>query len=150
VRGTAIYLTEDPTLVPRAFLHNLKHNKCAHQQIVFLWVGTTEEPWSDADHRLTVETLSEGVALVKASFGFMETPDAPAIVQLMEERGVHVDKKDLSFFVSRARLVEGETHGAWHWLRGLFVFLYRNQADPAEYYQIPPGRIVDLGAQISV
>ncbi|MCE1236319.1 MAG: KUP/HAK/KT family potassium transporter [Hyphomicrobiales bacterium] len=150
VRGTAIYLTEDPTLVPRAFLHNLKHNKCAHQQIVFLWVGTTEEPWSDVDHRLTVETLSEGVALVRASFGFMETPDAPSIVQLMEERGVHVDKKDLSFFVSRARLVEGETHGAWSWLRGLFVFLYRNQADPAEYFQIPPGRIVDLGAQIAV
>lgn len=63
--------------------------------------------------------------------------------------GVHVDKKDLSF-VSRAHLVEGEDGGLWTWLRGFFTFFYRNQADPADYYQIPLGRVVDLGAQITI
>jgi KUP system potassium uptake protein len=148
VRGTAIYLTEDPTLVPRAFLHNLKHNKCAHRQIVFMYVATGEEPWSNREERMSVETLADGVVLVRVGFGFMETPDVPSIVRQMEDLGVHVDKKDLSFFVSRSRFVEGDEGGVWEWLRGLFVFLYRNQADPAEYYRIPPGRVIDLGAQI--
>jgi KUP system potassium uptake protein len=150
VRGTAIYLMEDPALAPRSFLHNLKHNKCAHQQIVFLSIQTGEEPWVDNATRATVEPLGEGLALVKVRFGFMETPDVPSAVKATEAKGVYVDRKDLSFFVSRAHLVEGDEGGLWAWLRGLFIFLYRNQADPAEYYQIPPGRVVDLGAQITI
>ena len=150
VRGTAVYMMEDPAMAPRSFLHNLKHNKCAHQQIVFLSIQTTEEPWVEEASRVAVEALGEGVALVKVRFGFMETPDVPAAVKASEAMGVHVDKKDLSFFVSRAHLVEGDEGGLWTWLRGLFIFFYRNQADPADYYQIPPGRVVDLGAQITI
>jgi KUP system potassium uptake protein len=150
VRGTAVYMMEDPALAPRSFLHNLKHNKCAHQQIVFMSIQTAEEPWVEEDKRVSVETLGEAIALVRVRFGFMETPDVPTAVKVSEDMGVHVDKKDLSFFVSRAHLVEGEERGFWTWLRGLFIFLYRNQADPAEYYQIPPGRVVDLGAQITI
>ncbi len=150
VRGTAIYMMEDPALAPRSFLHNLKHNKCAHQQIVFLFVRTTEEPWVSEAERVSVEQLCDGVALVTGRFGFMETPDVPKVAKLSEAMGVHIDKKDLSFFVSRAHLVEGDEGGVWTWLRGLFIFFYRNQADPADYYQIPPGRVVDLGAQITI
>jgi KUP system potassium uptake protein len=150
VRGTAIYMMEDAALAPRSFLHNLKHNKCAHQQIVFMSIQTAEEPWVESDRRVSVEGLGEAIALVRVRFGFMETPDVPAAVKVSESMGVHVDKKDLSFFVSRAHLVEGDERGIWTWLRGLFIFLYRNQADPAEYYQIPPGRVVDLGAQITI
>ncbi|TBW40901.1 potassium transporter Kup [Siculibacillus lacustris] len=150
VRGTAIYLMEDPSLAPRSFLHNLKHNKCAHQQIVFLYIQTTDEPWVDNATRASVDQLGDGLAMVKVRFGFMETPDVPSAVKATEAMGVYVDKKDLSFFVSRAHLVEGDEGGIWTWLRGLFIFLYRNQADPAEYYQIPPGRVIDLGAQITI
>ena len=152
VRGTAIYLMEDPTLAPRAFLHNLKHNKCCHQQIVFLYIETADTPWVDEATRMTLDTLADNQALAfaRVKFGFMETPDVPAAVKALAARGVHIDKKDLSYFVSRAHLVEGEEGGLWSWFRGLFIFLYRNQADPAEYYQIPPGRVVDLGAQITI
>ena len=150
VRGTAVYMMEDPALAPRSFLHNLKHNKVAHQQIVFMSIITAEEPWVEATKRVSVESLGEAIALVRVRFGFMETPDVPAALKTCEEMGVHVDKKDLSFFVSRAHLVEGDEGGIWTWLRGLFIFLYRNQADPAEYYQIPAGRVVDLGAQITI
>ena len=150
VRGTAVYMMEDQAMAPRSFLHNLKHNKVAHQQIVFMSIVTAEEPWVETSKRVSVEALGEAIALVKVRFGFMETPDVPAALKTCEEMGVHVDKKDLSFFVSRAHLVESDEHGPWNWLRGLFIFLYRNQADPAEYYQIPPGRVVDLGAQITI
>jgi KUP system potassium uptake protein len=151
VRGTAIYLMEDKQLAPRAFLHNLKHNKCCHHQIVFLYIETADTPWVEPDSRATVQKLGDGVvAMVKVRFGFMESPDVPAAIKATEAMGIHIDKKDLSYFVSRAHLVEGDEGGVWTWLRGLFIFLYRNQADPAEYYNIPPGRVVDLGAQITV
>ena len=150
VRGTAVFMMEDPALAPRAFLHNLKHNKCAHQQIVFLSIRSTEDPWVDDASRVSVETLGEGVALVSGRFGYMEAPDAPMVIRRSEAEGVQVDKKDLSYFLSRADLVEDESRGLWSWGRGLFVFLYRNQADSADYFQIPPGRVVELGAQITV
>lgn len=150
VRGTAVYLMEDKTLAPRAFLHNLKHNKACHQQIVFLSIQTTDTPWIEDACRVKAETLGEGLALVQVRFGFMEAPDVPAAVKATEAMGVHIDRKDLSYFVSRAHLVEGDEGGLWTWLRGLFIFLYRNQAEPAEYYNIPHGRVVDLGSQITI
>lgn len=150
VCGTAVYLMEDKNLAPRAFLHNLKHNKSCHQQIVFLYIETADSPWVDAQSRASVEQMGEGLAMIRIRFGFMELPDVPAAVKATERMGIHIDKKDLSYFVSRAHLVEGDETGIWTWMRGLFIFLYRNQADPAEYYQIPPGRVVDLGAQITI
>ena len=111
-------------------------------------IHTSDEPWCEEGARFQVEDLAEGVARIDVTFGFMETPDVPGVLRDVGVHGIHVDRRDLSFFVSRAHLVEGEAHGLWGLLRGLFVFLYRNQADPAEYYRIPPGRVIDLGAQI--
>jgi KUP system potassium uptake protein len=36
------------------------------------------------------------------------------------------------------------------WQDSLFIFLMKNAADPTQFYKIPPGQVVELGAQITV
>ena len=47
VKGTAVFLTSDPSFVPTALLHNLKHNKVLHEHNVILTIETAQTPRVD-------------------------------------------------------------------------------------------------------
>jgi KUP system potassium uptake protein len=36
------------------------------------------------------------------------------------------------------------------WQDRLFVWLTRNAANPTDFFHIPPGRVVELGSQVTV
>jgi KUP system potassium uptake protein len=36
------------------------------------------------------------------------------------------------------------------WQDRLFIFLQKNAANPTEFFHIPPGRVIELGAQVTV
>ena len=36
------------------------------------------------------------------------------------------------------------------WQDKIFIFLMRNAANPTDFFKIPPGRVVELGAQVTV
>ncbi len=47
VKGTAVFLTSDPSFVPTALMHNLKHNKVLHEHNVILTIETAQTPRVD-------------------------------------------------------------------------------------------------------
>src|SRR5206468_1536154 len=75
VKGTAVFLTSDPSFVPTALLHNLKHNKVLHEHNVILTIETMHTPRVDPAERVRMETISERFATVRLRFGFMESPN---------------------------------------------------------------------------
>ena len=52
VKGTAVFLTSDPSFVPTALLHNLKHNKVLHEHNVILTIETAQTPRVDLAERV--------------------------------------------------------------------------------------------------
>ncbi len=56
VKGTAVFLTSDPSFVPTALLHNLKHNKVLHEHNVILTIETAQTPRVDLAERVRMET----------------------------------------------------------------------------------------------
>ena len=44
VPGTAVFLTNDPTVAPSSLMHNLKHNKVLHERVVIMNVRTETTP----------------------------------------------------------------------------------------------------------
>src|SRR5436305_5704559 len=58
VKGTAVFLTSDPSFVPTALLHNLKHNKVLHEHNVVLTIETAHTPRVDLAERVRMETIS--------------------------------------------------------------------------------------------
>ncbi|MBR7621151.1 potassium transporter Kup [Phenylobacterium sp. 20VBR1] len=150
VPGAAVYLTADPAVTPGALLHNLKHNNVLHDRNVLLAVEIDDAPRvSDAD-RLTYETLSEGFSIVRLRYGFMERPSIPRGMLLLRKQGVTFDVMNTSFFLGRRTVVAGRSSKLARWQEKLFIFLTKNAASPTDFFQIPPGRVVELGAQTTV
>jgi KUP system potassium uptake protein len=147
VPGTAIYLTSDPSLVPAALFHNLKHYKVMHERTVFLHVVNEEIPYVDADDRLRVEPVAPGVFRADAHFGFREEPDVLTALNKVGDQGLELDPMTTSFFIARSVVVEGP--GALPgWRAGLFGWMTRQSESAANYFKLPPNRVVELGTQV--
>jgi K+ transporter len=63
--------------VPKALLHNLKHNKVLHERNVLLTVETKAVPFVPASSRLVIDTIAGDFYRAPIRYGFMETPDIP-------------------------------------------------------------------------
>jgi len=148
-RGAAVFLTSSPTAVPAALMHNLKHNQVLHEQVVLLTVKVAPRPRvADAD-RVQVSDLAPGFKAMTLAFGFMETPNVAKGMALARAKGLKFDIMRTSFFLSRRTLLPRRAGGLGHILDVLFVFLTRNAVRTADFFQIPPSRVVELGAQVA-
>jgi KUP system potassium uptake protein len=148
--GTAIYLTGDGDVAPAALLHNLKHNKVLHAHNVILTVVTADTPRVAAADRVVIEPVSDDFKKVTVRYGFMEQPNLPEALKLCRKRGLKFDIMSTSFFLGRRSLVPAPQSAMPLWQDRLFIFLTRNAADPSEFFKIPPGRVVEVGAQLTV
>lgn len=148
--GTAIFLTSDPDIAPVALMHNLKHNKVLHEKNVILTVRTTDRPRVDPANRVSIEPISDDFKKLVISYGFMEQPNVPKALGVCRKQGLKFDIMSTSFFLGRRSVIASSTEGMPLWQDRLFIFLMRNAANPTDFFHIPPGRVVELGTQVSV
>jgi KUP system potassium uptake protein len=148
VPGTAVFLTSEAEGAPVVLLHHLKHNKALHVQVVLLSVVAVEVPDVEDTERVRVTALPHGFFRVVARYGFMETPNVPHILTLCEPRGLQTKPLETSFYLGRERLLPTGTARMARWRKKLFVFMSRNAQSAANFFGLPPNRVVELGAQI--
>ena len=148
VRGQAVFLSGNPGIIPRALLHNLKHNKVLHSEIIFLHISTQEVPRIPLDQKLDFEKLGSGFYKVTARYGFMEEPNIVKILTLIREKGVDFKPNQISYFLGREMVLPKEKSGMSKWRTKLFGFLSHNAFGFTAYYDIPPNQVVELGSQI--
>ncbi len=150
VPGTAVFLTSDPLSAPTALMHSLKHYKVLHEKNVILTVETADTPRINAADRVRIEPVGETFSRVILRFGFMETPNVPKALAIARKLGWQFDIMSTSFFLSR-RLLKPATHsGMPRWQDRLFIALTRAANDATDYFQIPTGRVVEVGTQVTV
>jgi KUP system potassium uptake protein len=150
VKGTAVFLTSDPSFVPTALMHNLKHNKVLHEHNVILTIETAQTPRVDPAERVRMETVSEKFAIVRLKFGFMESPNVPKALVIARKLGWQFDIMATSFFVSRRSLKPSAQSGMPQWQDHLFIAMSRSANDATDYFQIPTGRVVEVGTQVTI
>jgi KUP system potassium uptake protein len=149
-KGTAVFLTTEPGKAPASLLHNLKHNQVLHEQVVLLTVKVVRRPRVDDADRVMVTDLAPGFRGLTLSFGFMERPNVAKGLTLARAKGLKFDIMKTSFFVSRRTLIPRRASGLMLLPDLLFVFLLRNAVRAADYFQLPPSRVVELGAQMAL
>jgi len=148
VAGTAVFLTSDPTGTPVVLMHHLKHNKSLHERVVLLSIVAAETPDIDDANRVEVVEFGQGFFRVTATYGFMEQPSVPEVLRLCREHGLPTRSGDTSYYMGRERLLPTGGAKLAKWRKKLFVVMSRNAQSATEYFQIPPNRAVELGAQI--
>jgi KUP system potassium uptake protein len=150
VPGTAVFLTSDPTSAPTALLHSLKHYKVLHEKNVILTVLTTRTPRVAPEDRVKIEQIGKTFSCVSLKFGFMETPNVPRALGIARKHGWQFDIMSTSFFVSRRLLKPAARPLMPPWQDRLFIALTRIANDASSYFQIPTGRVVEIGAQVTI
>jgi KUP system potassium uptake protein len=131
-------------------MHNLKHNKVLHEKNIILTVITAETPRVKEDDRVKIEPINDDFKKVVISYGFMESPNLPKALGLCRKQGLKFDIMATSFFLGRRSVVASAQSGMPLWQDKLFIFLMRNAANPTDFFKIPPGRVVELGTQVTV
>ena len=148
--GTAIFLTSDPDTAPVALMHNLKHNKVLHEKNIILSVAIAETPRVSDENRVRIEPVNDDFKKVIIGYGFMESPNVPKALGLCRKQGLKFDIMATSFFLGRRSVVPSAQSGMPLWQDKLFIFLMKNAANPTDFYKIPPGRVVEMGTQVTV
>jgi KUP system potassium uptake protein len=150
VKGTAVFLTSDPNFVPTALLHNLKHNKVLHEHNVILTIETAQTPRVELAERVRMENISDKFSTVRLRFGFMESPNVPKALVIARKLGWQFDIMATSFFVSRRSLKPSAQSGMPLWQDHIFIAMSRSANDATDYFQIPTGRVVEVGTQVTI
>ena len=150
IPGTAVFLTAHPATVPHALLHSLKHYKSLHERIVVLTVTTMDVPHVPAEQRVSVEQVNSRLYLLGVRYGFMDEPDLPAVLPLCDAQGLALDIMQTTFFLGRETLLPQRGSSMAYWREQLFVTMFRNASNAAAHFRLPPNRVVELGAQITL
>ena len=151
VSGTAIYMSGKSLQVPTALLHNLKHNQILHERVILLHVMTLDQPCAGSDETLDCEDLGEGVWRMTLRFGFAETPDVPTALLARMPESLRFQPGKATYFLGRETYGVGKNATFIDRLRlSIFAVMARNASPATAYFQLPPGRVVELGAQITL
>jgi KUP system potassium uptake protein len=150
VAGTAIFLDAKASGIPRALLNNIKFNRVIHERVVLLTVVTREQPRIPEAKRLTVTPVCEGIIRIVAQVGFMEKPNILEILRNAEAYGVPYEPEVTTFFLSREELIRGQRSDLPPLRRRAFMQMARSAQVIADYYGLPPNRVVEIGTRLEI
>lgn len=148
--GTAVFLAGINEGAPAALLHNLKHNQVLHERNVLLTVIIEGKPYVTEGNRLLIDDMGKDFYRVKIFYGFMDTPDVPAALELCAKRGLKFDMMETTFFTSRALIVSAPKPGMMPWREQLFIGLSKNAVNAADFFKIPTNRVIEMGTRIEI
>jgi KUP system potassium uptake protein len=150
IAGTAVFLSPRNDVAPNALLHSLKHYKVLHERVVITTVTVSDTPTVAPMRRIHVEKLGKGFFSARIVYGFFETPDIPAALASARAQGLAMEDDATTYFLGRETLVPGDNPSLPRWRVGLYMWLASNALAPTRFYHLPPGRVVELGTQVSI
>jgi KUP system potassium uptake protein len=162
VPGTAVFMTSHPGGAPPVLLHHVKHNKVLHEQVILMSIKTEEIPYVPEEERIEFKDLGQKFYTVVARYGFMESPDVPEVLRQLQSYGVAIRPLETTYYLGRETLIaesDRRKDGAALarvrllpplalWRKKLFVVMSRNAQPATAFFNLPPNRVVEMGAQI--
>lgn len=150
VEGTAIFFRAEGDGVPHAMLHNLLHNKVLHERTIFLTVHATDVPKIIESERVKVEALDHHCYQVNIYYGFKDERDIPHALKACAAHGLDINPMETSFFIARQTVIATPGKGMMPWREAIYAAMARNARDAADYFRIPPNRVLELGTQVEI
>jgi len=151
VPGTAVFLTRQDLDVPPVLLWHLVHNRALHADLVVLTITTSATPWIDGNERLSIKELAPHFWRARATFGFMERPDIPAVIDGMKQHGCGADMGDVTYYVGHSTIIpRDDGQGLPRWQEAIYAALERNATHVGDFLRLPQDRTVELGREVAI
>ncbi|MGD8149917.1 potassium transporter Kup [Ornithinimicrobium sp. Y1694] len=152
VPGTAVFLHPNKTTCPLALRENVQFNRVVHDETYIVSTQAVNVPHVPDDERVVIDDLGDPydhVLHITLRYGFSDPQDVPAGLQVARDEGIDLDLRTVTYFLSRITVHPSDRPGMGTVRKRLFGVLARNAADPTEYFSLPIGRTVVLGARIN-
>lgn len=150
VPGTALFMTSDPEGAPPALVHNLRHNRILHKDIVLVTIQTKDVPNIHPNERVRVDQLSDNLYRIVAYYGFMEAPTIHEILRGATSKGYDFPIEQITFFLGRETILPSARPGMAIWRESIFAFMSRNAERATAFFKIPPNQVIEVGLQIEI
>jgi KUP system potassium uptake protein len=121
-----------------------------HQSLVILTIATARVPYVNPQKRAKVEVLGGGLHRVIGTYGFMETPDVPALLREAKRVGLDANVDDVTYFLGRETMLAGPGGQMGEVEESLFGFLTRNSRPATTHFRLPPNQVIEIGTQIDL
>jgi KUP system potassium uptake protein len=130
--------------------HRWIRARADEEQIVLLTLTRAARPYVPQLERVRIERVNDRLAIVGASFGYMESPVISAVTRACGAQGLNIDSDDTSFFYADPKIVAAPHAQLPAWQRGYFTLLARNARPLADDLEIAPERRVELGIEVAI
>lgn len=81
----------------------------------------------------------------------MQTPHVPIALRLAQEAGHSVDVDGATFFLGRVALVPTDKASDLRmWRKRLFAVMSQNAQTAADFYNLPPEQVIEIGVQVEI
>jgi KUP system potassium uptake protein len=153
VHGTGVFLMAPGHSVPTTLLHHLKHNQVLHEQVVLLTLLTEEIPRVEAAERFKVQRLDQGFVCIEGRYGYLETLDVPLLLeQALRHAGCpDYEAMATTFYLGRESFsIDTRMRPGRLILLTLFNLLRKNELSATAHLGLPPNRVVEMGARLSL
>jgi KUP system potassium uptake protein len=155
IPGTAVFLNRGKETAPLAMRTSVEHVHALHEHVIILSLETEPVPRVADSERISVDDLGfagDGIFHVSADFGYMEKPDVPAALRLLDPADTEgpVSLDEASYFLSKLELIPGDAPTMAPWRKRLFIATSYITADAAGYFALPLERTVIIGSRLEV
>jgi len=147
-----VFFTARSEDVPRSMLQLITHSRILPATVVIVNVAVERVPRVAPDERVESVERGEGVFEVDAHYGFMQGFNVPSDLAVCIERdGLPVKLDEVTYYVGKTSVIAGRKEGGMMtWRDRLFSFMVRNTPHVTSQFQIPAGRVVEIGLQTGI
>jgi KUP system potassium uptake protein len=154
LRGTTVFLNRGGETTPLSMRANVDRIHALQEHVIVVSVETSPVPRVSDSERVTVEHLGDpddGIYFLSARFGYMERPDVPAALRLVDPALTEgpIDVDHASYFLSDIDVTAGRAPVMAPWRKRLFITISRLASD-ADYFGLPLDRTITIGARIEI
>jgi KUP system potassium uptake protein len=129
----------------------VERQRSLHEQILLLTVVTETIPVVPPERRLRVKSFEQRVHQIVGTFGFMEQPDVPALVQAAAiHLGLTIDPSEPTYYLGRESLLATDEGQMGRFAETIFSFLQRNAVGADRHFKIPPDQAIEIGIQLDL
>jgi KUP system potassium uptake protein len=150
-KGVGIFLTRTKSGIPPVMDWHVRQNRALFQDCVVISVVTKPIPWVDEADRMKIEPCCPGFWRITASFGFMERPNIPVLLEEAHEKGVPFAFEATTYYIGHETIVsrqDGQGHPEWE--TGIFAAMQRNALHVSDFLRLPGDNVVEIGRQVAI
>jgi KUP system potassium uptake protein len=152
IKGTGVAMASVSDGVPPVLVHHVDRLRVLHENLIILTILTARVPYSQRGKRTTVEKLGGGLHRVIGTYGFMDTPDVPALLREAQRSGLDpsIDLDDITYFLGRETILALPTGKMGEVEENIFGLLSRNSRPATNHFKLPPDQVIEIGTQIDL